>query len=379
MKIITIYTLYGRRAGAELCFEKTVESVYEQDNSVEWIILCNQSAKDVIEKKMPFTKAIYIKWLDNQYKKAFWLAFFSNRLINQLEGDVFWIPSGCNHFPGKWNIPVVSTFHDLGEYHVSNKYSRARMFFRKRICIPLNLKRAKRFTTVSEYTKQDMIKFLRLDENRINVVYNGASPHALAKPANASDIVSSLGLKKGGYFFTPGRTDYIGKGLDILLCAFRSFSERHKGVSLVLVGPEGEGHQTFIKDVEEGAYKEQIHYLGRVDDEMLVSLYTQSLATVISSRFEGFGFPVLEAMRYNTPIICSDAGSLEEVAGDAALIFHSEDSDMLVQMMARVYNAEDDVIDRLRKKGEERLKQFSWKDCAEQMLVEFKAASNEIE
>lgn len=375
MRIITIYTLYGRRAGAELCFEKTVESVYEHDDSVEWIILCNQSAKDVIEKKMPYTKAIYIKWLDNQYKKAFWLEFLSNKLIKKIDGDCFWIPSGCNHFPGKWNIPVVSTFHDLGEYHVANKYSKARLFFRKRICIPLNLKRANRFTSVSEFTKKDLIKFLKLDEKRIRVVYNGATPHALDKPANASAIVKSLGLKTGGYFFTPGRTDYIGKGLDVLLGAFRSFSERNEGVSLVLVGPQGEGHQMLINDVEEGTYKEYIHYLGRVDDETLVSLYTQSLATVISSRFEGFGFPILEAMRYNTPIICSDAGSLEEVAGDAALIFHSGDSYMLAQMMDRVYKAEEDVIDRLRKRGEERLKRFSWTDCAQLMLAEFKAVS----
>ena len=379
MKIVTIYTLYGRRAGAELCFEKTVESVYEQDDSVEWIILCNRSAKDVIKKKLPYAKSIYITWLDNQYKKAFWLEFMAKSLIKKLNGDVFWIPSGCNHFPGRWDIPVVSTFHDLGEYHVANKYSRARLFFRKRICIPLNIKRAKRFTAVSDFTKNDMVKFLKIDGKQVHVIYNGATPHALDKPANASVIVKSLGLKEGRYFFTPGRTDYVGKGLDVLLSAFRSFSEKNKGVSLVLVGPRGEGHQMLINNVEEGTYKEHIHYLGRVDDETLVSLYTQSLATVISSRFEGFGFPVLEAMRYNTPIICSDAGSLEEVAGDAALIFHSGDSDMLAQMMARVYNAEVDVIDRLRKKGEERLKQFSWKDCAEQMLVEFKAASNEIE
>ena len=266
-----------------------------------------QSAFDVVNKNLPFAKPIYVKWLDNQYKKAIWLEFLSGKLIKEIKGDCFWIPSGCNQFPGKWNIPVVTTFHDLGEYHIANKYSMARMIFRKKICIPLNLKRAKRFTTVSEFTKQDMKRFLNLDEKLIQVVYNGVSPHSLCIPANASSIIEKLGLKKNGYFFTPGRTDYIGKGLDVLLCAFRSFSKKYDNISLVLVGPQGEGHKLFIMDVEEGEFKKRIHYLGRVDDETLVSLYGQSLATVISSRFEGFGFPVLEAMQYHTPIICSES------------------------------------------------------------------------
>lgn len=374
MRIITIYTLYGRRAGAELCFEKTIESVYQKDSTIEWIVLCNQSAYDLLQKDYPYTTPIYVKWLDNQYKKAIWLEFMSKMTIEGFDADCFWIPSGCNHFPGRWGIPVVSTFHDLGEYHVANKYSHARMFYRKKICIPLNLKRASRFTTVSEFTKGDMVKFLGVDGKRIKVVYNGSTPHTIDKPNNASAIIRALGLKGGAYFFTPGRTDYIGKGLDILLKAFRAFALSKENISLVFVGPQGEGHKQFINDIEGGIFRERVHYLGRVDDQTLVALYSLSLATVIASRFEGFGFPVLEAMKYKIPIICSDAGALKEVAGEAAIIFKSGDSSELTDKMFYVCHADQTEIIDLKLKGEERLKYFSWDICAEQMIAEFKTA-----
>lgn len=371
MKILTLYTLYGRRAGAELCFEKTVQSIYEMDKQTEWVILCNLSALEVVKKEMPFANPIYVKWLDNQYKKAFWIEFLSKNVVNTLNPDCFWIPSGCNHFPGKWDVPVLSTFHDLGEYHVINKYGMARMFYRKNVCIPLNVKRATRFTAVSEFTKQDMVNFLSMEAARIKVIYNGSTPHTVAIPRNSEQIVANFGLQKGAYFFTPGRTDFIGKGLDILLEAFKQFSVNHKDVFLVLTGPQGEDHQKLINVIEKDPLKNRVLYLGRVDNDVLVSLYRHSLATVIASRFEGFGFPVLEAMRFDTPIICSDAGSLREIAGDAAVIFHSGDSNALKQKLLFMYEASQTIKNQLIKKGKARLNAFSWEKCAEQMLHEF--------
>ncbi|MGJ1015316.1 hypothetical protein ACR77X_15520, partial [Bacteroides salyersiae] len=143
MNIATIYTLYGRRAGAELCFEKIIESIYSYNKSVNWTIFCNKQAEYILKEQYPFTQTVYIPYLDNQYKKAFWLEFLSQKEVTSKDFDCFWIPSGCNHFPGHWDIPVLTTFHDLGEYHIKNKYSFARTIFRKKICIPRSIKRSK--------------------------------------------------------------------------------------------------------------------------------------------------------------------------------------------------------------------------------------------
>lgn len=373
MIIATLYTLYGRRAGAELCFEKTISSVHSLYSDVKWIILCNTSAKEIIEREMPFAKAIYISYLDNQYKKAFWLEFLAGVFVDKLNADCFWIPSGCNHFPGRWKIPTLTTFHDLGEYHVANKYSKARMIFRKKICIPRNLKRGDSFTAVSRFTKDDMVKYLGLKDEMIRVVYNGVSPHESTVPHNSIEIIKKIGLKDGEYYFIPGRTDYIGKGLDILLSAYSVFRERHPEIKLVLVGPEGEGHYLLTRALEKKCNKDSVFYLGRVNDDTLVSLYSHCASTIISSRFEGFGFPVLEAMQYGVPIICSDAGALKEIAGEAALIFESGNVNQLVNQMETIYSASKGYISDLKRKGAYRLKSFSWNKCAQEMYEEFSA------
>ena len=377
MIITTIYTLYGRRAGAELCFERTVDAIHQQYENVQWVILCNRSAKDVIEKEMPYAKPIYVSWLDNQYKKAFWLEFKAGKFVDNLNADCFWIPSGCNHFPGKWHIPTLSTFHDLGEYHVANKYSKTRMIFRKSICIPKNIKRAKRFTAVSEFTRKDMVRFLGMNEQQIKVVYNGASPHKTEIRTTSLPTIDKYGLKNKQYFFVPGRTDYIGKGLDILFDAYKQFVANHNDIKLVFVGPEGEGHILFVDAINSNSLKKNAMYLGRVDNDVLSSLYSHCMATIIASRFEGFGFPVLEAMQYGVPIICSDAGALKEVAGDAALIFKSGQPDQLLSMMERTALASPETINELSIKGKERLSLFSWERCAKEMYGEFQLVVND--
>lgn len=368
MKIATIYTLYGRRAGAELCFETTIKAVNRNYPDVEWIVFCNDEAYDAFcdEKRV---KMVKVDMLNNQYKKAFWLEFMSRKFVMNYDPDCFWIPSGCNHFPGKWPIPVLTTFHDFGEYHVKNKYSKMRMIFRKRICIPLNLRRAKLFTTVSQFTANDLVTLFHKDSSKISVVYNGASPHTIKLVENEKERLNGLGLQKGRYFFTPGRTDYVGKGLDLLFEAFRKIED--KKLKLVLVGPKGEGYKLMSDDLsKDNSANGRILYLGRVSDEILALLYRNCLATIISSRFEGFGFPVLEAMEYCVPVICSDAGALPEVAGESALVFKNGCSKDLLLYMKKIIN-DDELRNSLIANSEQQYKKFNWDKTAKGMYKTF--------
>lgn len=369
MKIATIYTLYGRRAGAELCFEATIKAVVKKYLDVEWIVFCNDEVLASFEKRDRIT-LVRVGMLNNQYKKAIWLEFFSKRIINKYTPDCFWIPSGCNHFPGKWNIPILTTFHDFGEYHIKNKYSISRMFFRKKICIPLNIKRANFFTTVSQYTANDLVKLFGVSMSKIAVVYNGASPHTNVNIEESEAKLQKFGLAKGQYFFTPGRTDYFGKGLDFLFNTFRLYKDTN--IKLVLVGPKGEGYNLMVTDLSQDDYiNRRVVYLGRVSDEDLVLLYKNCLATIISSRFEGFGFPVLEAMEYNVPVICSNAGALPEIAGGSALIFNSGDKYQLLDAMNRI--SEDKALrDKLIAGCEFQYKKYNWDNTANGMYESFK-------
>lgn len=374
MRIGTIYTLYGRRAGAELCLEKTLESVYQAKPDLEWIVFCNREASRVLERDFPYVQAVYVPFLDNQYKKAFWLECLSSRQVNRCRLDCFWIPSGCNHFPGHWNVPVLTTFHDFGEYHIPHKYSFARMVFRKRICIPRSIQRSALFTTVSRFTADDMKRILHVDERRIRVIYNGTSPYASTGLQPDSSLLQKWGLNPGCYLFTPGRTDYIGKGLDLLLAAFRRLHAENPSLRLVLVGPAGEGHSALLEDLAlDGQAGGSVMYLGRVEDKELLTLYSFCKATVLASRFEGFGFPVLEAMAYRVPVVCSDAGALPEVAGDGAVLFRSGDVNSLADAISKVCSLTDVEKASMIVRGQGRLQLFSWSESARQMLSAFDA------
>lgn len=228
------------------------------------------------------------------------------------------------------------------------------------------------FIAVSEFTARDMEIFLKVPIKEINVIHNGSSPHSFATFAESDSVLKKWELQKGAYLFTPGRTDYIGKGLDILLKSFREIRKYNPNLKLALAGPQGEGHNLLLEDLSKDQYADSnILYLGRVSDNELISLYANCLATIISSRFEGFGFPILEAMAYNVPVICSDAGSLPEVAGDAALIFKSENSKELSNTIKEILNFDNAQLEALKAKGQKRLQIFTWEKCAQQMYDVF--------
>ncbi len=374
MKIATIYTLYGRRAGAEMFFEKTVEAVRRLHPETRWTILCNREAAAVLHRMDPEIETIPVPMLDNQFKKAFWLEFLSGKILDALDPDVFWIPSGCNYFPGRWKAPAVTTFLDLGEYRVKGKYDFKRTVFRKHICIPRAVRRSAAFTAISRFTADDMGRFLGIKD--VAVAHPGPATHGALRVEHAERLLKEQGVDSRRYFFVPGRTDFIGKGLDLILDAHdRLGTAWPGGVKLAFVGPQGDGHPRFLEQLRKSdGGRGRLLYLGRVEEDLLGALYQECLATVIPSRFEGFGFPVLEAMGYGVPVLCSDAGSLPEVAGDAALMFKSGDAEDLAGKLRQM--ASDGALRKqLMERGASRLAQFSWDKCAAGMMDAFGRAA----
>lgn len=372
MHVATIYTLFGRRAGAEMFFEKTVETVARLFPETRWTVFCNREAESALRSVCPGIETIPVPMLDNQFKKAFWLECLAGKPVASLAPDVFWNPSGCNYFPGQWAVPTVTTFLDLGEYRVAGKYDFKRTVFRKWICIPRAVRRSAAFTAISRSTADDMARFLDV-RREVAVVHCGPATHRQGRVENAAQrLQEAHGLVPQSYFFVPGRTDFIGKGLDLILDAHdRLGADWPEGVKLVFVGPQGDGHERFaarLREADQG--RGRLVYLGRVEEEILVALYQECLATVLPSRFEGFGFPVLEAMGYGVPVLCSDAGSLPEVAGAAALVFASGNvGDLMMKLQQVVANLA--LRKRLVVAGYQQLQKFSWDKCARGMMSVF--------
>lgn len=361
-----------------MCFEKTLESMVRQAPDIAWTVLCNRESKPVVDgMALPGVETVQVPDLDNQFRKAFWLEFRSSGFFRSRPQDVFWNPSGCNHFPGKWPFPAVTTFLDLGEYHVQGKYDWKRTVFRKAICIPRSARRSAAFTAISRFTAEDAERILHI--GRVRPVLLGPSPHALPAVPKAREVLARAlgGEVPGRFWFVPGRTDFVGKGLDLILDAVGIDAERTGETDTILFsGPEGVAHGALMERMDRmDGGRGKLRYLGRVSEEVLSSLYRECFAVVLASRFEGFGFPVLEAMDAGAPVVCSDAGSLPEVAGDAALLFPSGDADALAGCMARL-RGEPGLRERLQEYGRQRSRRFSWEACGREMLEILRAAAN---
>jgi glycosyltransferase involved in cell wall biosynthesis len=375
MNIATIHTLYGRRAGAELLFEKTVAGLLARYPDVSFAIYCNEEADGALPASESRMRKIVVPLLNGQIKKAFWLEFLARGVVEAGKPDLFWIPSGANSFPGPWNVPNVVTFLDLGEFFIRNKYDFKRTLYRRRICVPLSLRRAAVTTAISKHTAADLERCFPL-RGRPRVVYPGPTPRHPASPADDAPAVirAETGRTFRRIIFSPGRTDYQGKGRDLLLRAYADLVRRAGDAPpLVMAGPRGEGHQKMEDDIRSLNLGDRVAWLGRVSDPCIDALYAVSAMMVLPSRYEGFGFPVLEAMQHDVPVVCSDAGSLPEVAGEAALVFPSGNIEELAAGMLRLLT-EDGARRALIAEGARQVRKFSWDATFAGMYDAFAAA-----
>lgn len=223
-----------------------------------------------------------------------------------------------------------------------------------RLLIPIILMTSKKIITISQFSKKEMIEYYSLSAEKIVVIYNGIDEkfsHHLGTEDREKYLlgVSSLDPRK----------NFQG-----LIEAFLKLN--HPSLSLYIIG----GKSSNFKDIDM-TIDSKIRFLGRVADEELVSYYSRALAFVYPSFYEGFGFPPLEAMACGTPVICSDSSSLPEVGGDAVVYCNPYDVEDIKEKITLLLDDED-LQEKMIKKGLERAKMFSWDKSAEQHLEIFK-------
>jgi glycosyltransferase involved in cell wall biosynthesis len=234
--------------------------------------------------------------------------------------------------------PAVVTVHDLSFERDPGVMSRLdRLTFRA--MVPRAVRRAARVLTVSERTKRDLVELYGVDEAKVVVTPNGVDP-AFSPGADGG---------AGGYALFVGA---IQARKDPLAAAAAANAA---GMQLVVAGPERDA--ALANELRAGG----ADLRGYVSRDELVSLYRGAAALVLSSRYEGFGLPVLEAMASGTPVVATADDALREVAGDAAIFAAPED---LGEALERA------VADRERlvAAGLERARRFTWAETARRTL-----------
>lgn len=285
------------------------------------------------------------------------------------------------HFP-HYNVPIlyrgkfVITIHDL--IHLKfNRQATTRFwpfYFLKylfsRLITRLAIKRAIKILTVSEFVKNQIISYYKVNPNKITVIYEATNMAKKILPTNIQYPISGIQYP---YLLYVGNA-YPHKNLERLLQAFKLVTDKlpTTNYKLILVGKIDYFYQRLKKMVQELKLDERVIFAGAISDQELTNLYQNALAYVFPSLMEGFGLPGLEAMSHNCPVLSSNAGSLPEIYGKAAFYFDPIDTNDIAEKIKKIIT-EPDLREKLKKLGLEQVKKFSWKSCAEKTLKIYKS------
>jgi alpha-1,3-rhamnosyl/mannosyltransferase len=222
--------------------------------------------------------------------------------------------------------------------------------------------------TISEFSKREIVERLQVDPSRITVTLLAADD--LPVDEAQAPLPDTAAAMSGPFFLTVGGQEGR-KNLRTLYDAMALLHAHGVAVPLLQCGP---GMSAQTRSLYGAA--PWLTHLGYVTDEQLVALYRRATALVFPSRYEGFGLPVLEAMRAGGAVICADASSLPEVAGDAALRFAWNDAPALAAQMMRLLH-EPGLRDALIAGGQAQAARFSWSKTAAETLACFERAAGQ--
>lgn len=287
--------------------------------------------------------------------------------------DVLFVPSHV--LPLICPAPSVVTVHDLGYLVYPEAHRRFDRWY-------LNWT-TRRHTRVaahlladSEATREDLIRYYNADPEGVTVVYPGLDPdmHPVDDPRQIATVRARYDISDD-YVIHVG-TLHPRKNIDRLLSAFERLQDLQPTVrdtrfpvsntQLVLAGKPGWLADDLVARAE--AMGDRVRLTGHVAQADLPALMAGACALAMPSLYEGFGFPVLEAMACGTPVVASNVSSLPEVAGDAALLVDPLNTAALADALARILT-DDELRGELRRRGLERAHQFTWQRAAQQILT----------
>ncbi len=289
-----------------------------------------------------------------------WFNWAVKRALKKYNPDVFFSPDG--YLSLTTAVPQVPVIHDLNfEHHPEDLPSHFLKYYKT--YFPKFAKVADHILTVSDYSRQDITKTYNIPSDKITAVWNGASHVFNTISKDKKDSIRQQYANGKPYFLFVGAL-HPRKNLRRLIQAYTIFKEKNPNneTELVIVGADL--WKNASSDIEiSPSIKDVIHFTGHLSLEDLSQVMGAAKVFVFVPYFEGFGIPLVEAMRSGVPIITGDKTSLPEVAGDAALYcdpFNSNDIALKMKLLDEDIELQKNLIEL----GKERSKLFSWDKTA---------------
>lgn len=272
--------------------------------------------------------------------------------------------------PARGGFRRVVTVHDLIYARFPETHAGVRDLG-MRLLVPLAVRRSHRVIAISQSTRSDLLELLHASAAKIDVIPQGLGLSQVkeALPAQALRERLDLGERQVALSLSAKRPH---KNLIALIGALARIAPERRPV-LVLPGYPT-GHEGDLREHASAlGVDRDVRLLGWLPSNQLEGLWRIADAFVYPSLYEGFGLPVLEAMARGVPVACSSASSLPEVAGDAGLLFDPHDEAAMAAALERLL-FDGGEAERLRARGLERARQFSWERAARATLDSYRRA-----
>jgi glycosyltransferase involved in cell wall biosynthesis len=379
---IDIRNIGKKRTGDEVVFFNYVKNLALIDNENEYYLFTDIADTPVYQYmgvKLGIENKNNFKIISLQSSNKFvWNLWTLPRYLRKNPVDVYHTQYITPFFVSH-RVKIVTTIHDISFNFYPQFIKFSDLFFLK-ILIPMSFRRADKIITVSEFTKNEIIKYYKVAPEKIEVAYNSIGDTFIS-------LTPALSLRERGqvlekYDLPDKFILYLGtmqprKNLPMLIEAFINIKDKIPEIKLVLAG--NKTAQNFDKKIDETIKKynltNDVIFTGYIDEEDKPLIFRLARLFVFPSLYEGFGIPILEAMSQSIPAVISDIPVHKEIAEGAAIYFNPQN---LANLEEKLYNA---IIDEnLRKKlidlGLRRVQFFSWEKTAQNLLKIYKSLNN---
>lgn len=284
---------------------------------------------------------------------------FPYKKLKKIKPDVLHIPH--------YNVPIfyrgkmIVTIHDLTHLVYPEFLPNKLAYFYAKFMMWIAIKKSTKIMTVSQNTKKDILKFFKVNPDKIEVIYNGVGKEFVKKGKEEIEyLYEKFNIPKNKKIIM-----YVGnlkphKNLERLLEAYSKIQDKEETV-LLLVGKSFKKYDILEDKEKLLKIKENVIHTGMVEQKELVDLYNLADLFVFPSLYEGFGIPVLESLACGTPVICSNTSSLPEVGKDRVGYFNPMDIEDIKNKIEEYLKNNKEI------NCEDYLKEFNWSHIVEKV------------
>lgn len=296
------------------------------------VYLKNKPLPDMPKKnKLWHYKIIGPKLLWTKFALPLYLAVSKKNL------DLFYSPTHYSPTPSP--IPTIPTIHDIGYLKTPTEFNQ-KDFYQLKNWTAQSIKQAKHIISVSEFTKNEIIKEYKIKPEKITVIENGITKFKKHTKTESQKILNKFKITKP-YFLSVG-TLKPNKNYPFLIKAFSVFLANQRtstpAYQLVISGKKGWLFDEIFKTVTDLNLQNKVIFTGFITEKEKNILYQNATATVLPSLYEGFGIPAIESQSFNTPVIVSDIPSYREIMGDSASYIDPTNEKTLIKALFNIKN-----------------------------------------